>query len=155
MLRAVLAVIVVAAILAVSQPVVQQGRQDHAATVLADEVDGLVEQARDLVKTDEAVDGAGARRIVTLELPASQRFAAGADYVEITGGETPTIEWAVDGGNAHRRVFDGLRVRTSGGEPLRLAGDGEQRVLLALTGPPGDPVVEISRFEPPGGDNDA
>ena len=152
MLRAVLAVLVVAAIIAVSQPVVQQGRQDHAATLLADEVDDLVDAARDLVATDEAVDGPGARRIVTVTLPASRRFSAGANYVELTGGNAPVIEWAVDGSAPERRTIDGLRVRTPDGAPLRLAGEGDHRLVLRLTGPAGDPVVRVSRFEPAGGE---
>lgn len=155
MLRAVLAVLVIAAIVAVSQPAIQSGRQDHAATLLADEADGLVDNARDLVKTDEAINGPGARRIVTVELPAAQRFSAGANYVEITGGDTPTVEWAVDGGRTHRRVVEGLRIRTPNGAPLRLEGEGERRLVLGLTGPAGDPVVTVERFEPPGGDRDA
>lgn len=152
MLRAVLAILVVAALLAVSQPVVSGGRQEHAATLLADEVDDLVGDARDLVRTDEAVDGPGARRIVALELPRSGRLVAGTRYVEITGGEAPIVEWAVDGGTAHRRVFENLRVRTPDGDPIRIEGEGTRRLVLGLTGPAGDPIVAISRFEPSDGD---
>lgn len=155
MLRAVLAVLVIAAILAVSQPVIQGGRQDHAATLLAAEVDDLVGSARDLVRTDEAVAGPGARRIVTVDLPPPRRFSAGANYVEMTGGRTPTVEWAVEGGATHRRVLEYARFRTADGEPLRLEGTGEHRLVLSLTGRPGDPVVLVERFEPPGGDGDA
>lgn len=155
MLRAVLAVLVVLAILALSQPAIQQGRHDHAATLLADEADAFVEESRNLVRTDEAVDGPGARRIVTVELPAAQRFSAGANYVEISGGETPRIEWAVDGGATQRRLLEDLRLRISDGDTLRLEGSGDHRLLLRLTGPSGDPVVDVSRFEPPGGDGDA
>lgn len=155
MLRAVLAVLVIAAILAVSQPVIQGGRQDHAATLLAEEVDGLEKAARDLVRTDEAVAHPGARRIVTVELPELRRFSAGANYVAVAGGKTSTVEWAVGGGGSHRRILEDARFRTPGGEPLRLEGTGDRRLVLSLTGPPGDPVVLVERFEPPGGDVDA
>lgn len=150
MLRAVLAVLVVLALLAVSQPLITQGRQEHAATLLGDEVEGLIDESRDLVATDEAVNGPGARRIVGVELPPAGRFSAGAHHVEIHGGATPTVEWAVDGGRTHRRVLEGLRYRTPDGEPLRIAGEGTRRLVLRLTGPPGDPIVAVDRFEPPG-----
>lgn len=154
MLRAVLAVLIVAALLAVSQPLITQGRQEHAATLLGEEIDDLVGESRDLIATDEAVNGSGARRIVGVELPPARRFSAGANYVEINGGETPAVEWAVDGGRARRRVLEGLRYRTPDGESLRLAGEGSRRLVLRLVGPPGDPVVAVKRFEPPG-DEDA
>lgn len=155
MLRAVLAVLVVLAILAVSQPAIQQGRQDHAATLLAGEVEDFVEQSEDLVRTDEAVDGPGARRIVTIELPASQRFSAGASYVEISGGVPSSVEWAVDGGATQRSLLEDLTLQTPEGGSLRLERAGDHRLLLALAGSPGDPVVEVSRFPPPGGEKDA
>lgn len=155
MLRAVLAVLLVAAILAVSQPVIQQGRQDHAATLLGDEVDELVEQAVDLVATDEATDGPGARRIVTIELPAERRFSAGANYVVIDGGTPSTVEWAIDDGTTHRRVLEDVRLRTPDGDRLHVRGSGRQRLLLSLDGRPGQPVVEVSRFQPVSGDGDA
>lgn len=155
MLRAVLAVLVVLAILAVSQPAIQQGRQDHAATLLAEEVEGFVDESEDLVRTDEAVDGPGARRIVTIELPASQRFSAGASYVEIIGDTPSSIEWAVHGGATQRTLLEDLALQTPDGDPLRLERAGDHRLLLTLTGSPGDPVVEVSRFEPPGGEEDA
>lgn len=155
MLRAVLAVLAIVAILAVSQPAIQQGRQDHAATQLSAEVEAFVEEGTDLVRTDEAVDGPGARRIVSIELPASQRFSAGAGYVEITGGDPSTVEWAVEGGPARRTLLENLDLHTPDGEPLRLERSGDHRLLLKLVGSPGDPVVEVSRFEPPDGDENA
>lgn len=155
MLRAVLAVLVVVAILAVSQPAIQQGRQDHAATLLAAEVEAFVDEGKDLVRTDEAVDGPGARRIVTVELPAAQRFSAGASHVEITGGEPSTVEWAVEGGATRRTVLERLDLQTVDCDPLRLERPGDHRLLLTLVGSPGDPVVEVRRFEPDGGGEDA
>lgn len=155
MLRAVLAVLVIAAILAVSQPVIQGGRQDHAVTLLAGEVDDLTDAARDLVRTDEAVAGPGARRIVTVELPKPGRFSAGANYVEVDGGQPSTIEWAVDGGAAQRRVVEDVHFVTQNGEPLRLEGGADRRLVLSLTGSPGDPTVRVERFEPSDSDDDA
>lgn len=155
MLRAVLAVLVVAAIVAVTQPAIQQGRQDHASTLLADEVDALLDQGRDLVRTDEATAGPGARRIVTVELPSPQRFSSGASYVEIDGDDPSTVEWAVEDGRSQRRVLDGLRLRTPDGEPLRLERPGDHRLVLGLAGSPGNPVVDVRRFEPPGDPEDA
>lgn len=155
MIRAVLAVLVVVAILAVSQPAIQQGRQDHAATLLADEVERFVEESRDLRRTDEVTDGPGARRILTLELPESQRFSAGTSHVEIAGGDRSTIEWAVDGGGTQRRLLEDLGLRTPDGSPLRLERPGEHRLLLRLVGSPTNPVVEVGRFEPPGGEGSA
>lgn len=155
MIRAVLAVLVVLAIFGVSQPVIQQGRQDHAATLLAEEVDEFVEQSQDLVRTDEAVGGPGARRIVTVELPADRRFSAGASYLEIDGGARPTVEWATEGGDRRRRVLDGLSIRTPGDGPLRLERSGTHRLLLSLGGSPGEPIVDVDRFDPTGGDSNA
>lgn len=151
MLRAALAVLIVVAILGVSQPAIQHGRQDHAATLLADEVEEFVDASRDLVRTDEAVAGPGARRIVTITVADGQRFSAGGDYVEITGGDTPTVEWAVEGGRSHRQRLSDLRIRTPEGEPLRLQRSGDHRLVLTLTGPAGDPIVRVRRFDPRGG----
>lgn len=150
MLRAVLAVLVVLAIVGVSQPVISQGRQDHAATLFADEVGEFIETAEDLRKRDEAIRGPGARRIATVELPASDRFSAGAVYVEIRPGEPGTVEWAVEDGPTERRSLAGLDAETPNGDPVRLEAEGEHRLELRLTGPRTDPTVIVERFTPPG-----
>jgi len=155
MLRAVLAVLLAAAILTVSHPIIQQGRQEHAATLLAEEVDDLVAEAKDLVATDEATGGPGARRIVTLDLPTSGRFSAGANAITIDGGPPPRVEWAVEDGRTERRILEDVRLRTPDDDPLVVRGSGQERLLLALDGRPGEPVVEISHFQSGASDADA
>lgn len=169
MIRTVLAVALAAALLAVSQPVIQQGARERTAAAIADEVDRVVERAAHLVATDDAVARPGARRIVTVTIPERGRFAAGVDFLSfeprVDGGErdlddrddadgTSAIAWALDGGDRRERLLERIALETPDGDPLSLSEPGRHRLVLSLRGSNANPRVHVSRFDP-GGDDGA
>lgn len=162
MIRTVLAVALAAALLAVSQPAIQQAGRERTATTVADEIDGFVERAHHLIDTDDATARPGARRIVTVDLPADERLAAGVDRLSFEprlegddrddGTARSAIAWVIDGGDRHERVLDRLRLDTDDGRPLRLSEPGQHRLVLSLRGSSANPSVHVERFEPAGDD---
>jgi Tfp pilus assembly protein FimT len=164
MIRTVLAVALAAALVAVSQPAIQQAGRERTATTVADEVDRFVERAEHLIDTDDATARPGARRIVTIDLPEDGRVAAGVDRLSfeprLDGDDrtdataTSAITWVIDGGDRHERVLERVRLETTDGSPLRLSEPGQHRLVLSLRGSSANPSVHVQRFEP-GGDDGA
>lgn len=163
MIRTVLAVALAAALVAVSQPAIQQAGRERTATTVADEVDRFVERAEHLIDTDDAVARPGARRIVTLHLPDDGRFGAGVDRLSFEprldgddrddANATSAVAWVIDGGDRHRRVLERVRLETTG-DGLTLTEPGRRRLVLSLRGSSAHPGVHVERFEP-GGDDGA
>lgn len=162
MIRTVLAVALAAALLAVSQPAIQQAGRERTATAVAEEVDHLVERADRLVATDDAVSSPSARRIVTVTLPEGGRFTAEVDLLSFeprVGGDdrddadaTSAISWAIDGGDRHVRLLERVRLGTDDGDPLLLSEPGRHRLVLSLRGSSANPIVHVRRLDPGGGD---
>ncbi|MFT4923559.1 MAG: hypothetical protein ACI8XM_002786 [Haloarculaceae archaeon] len=155
MLRVVVAVVLAGALLAVSLPVVETARIDHAETRVATALDRLDVRATRLDdRNDPTRPGlSGARRTLTLHLPSRSWGSAGLDYLAIPGpdGEIPRqgasadarITWRVTGGNrsAHR---PSLRlVGPEGGLLVRQGGT--RRVVLTLARVDGQRTVVVSR----------
>jgi len=148
--RTVLAVLLATALLAVSLPALDDARQERAATAVATDIDALQRAAGDLLAADDPTDGAGARRVFTFRLPARQWTNAGIEQVTITpraDGTPASVSWRVDGDRTMSRPLPGLPLQTPTGAPLRLQSQGRHRLVLALSGTPGSPVVTVRRLK--------
>lgn len=169
MIRAVLAVAATAALLAASLPAVDDARRQHTEGVTREEAESLERAARSLVETEDVTRGGDARRIVAVTLPERGWAHAGLEGLVVAGGENATgrrtaaggenaiggpdatggrVAWTVSGGRRTTYRIEGIALRTSSGEPVRLRGAGRRRLVLALGGTPRHPVVTVRRFDP-------
>lgn len=174
MLRAVLAVALAAAIVAVAVPAVEDARVDHADASLRDDLRRLRRTAVALAASSDPVPvGArGARATVTLRLPGQGWHAPRVAYVAVGGVPPPVggpsaggpsrpgvtdpaggdvFVWRVAGGPRHvLRVPVDVRTVADGGpaadpEALVLRDPGRRRLALRLVRVHGRPVVVVRR----------
>lgn len=146
MIRVVLAVVLALALLATSLPAIESARADRTERILQDDIDGLDDAAMDLRRTDEHVDGPGARRVVEIELPEQGWGAAGVERVRIPGnGTAPSYRLA----ERPERIVgtESKLVRPEDREPITLRDPGRHRLLLTLGERDGERVVVVERFE--------
>ncbi|WP_335999872.1 DUF7311 family protein [Halorientalis halophila] len=161
MLRPVLAVLLATALLAASAPGVQSAARERTGGQLAAEADRLETAVADLRERESATTGSpGARRIVTVDLPARSRTAAGVDVLAIGGipdGSASSnrtgvdLAWRVaEGATATRRLPEiriaWLRDGDLVAEPLVLESPGEHRLALTLLERDDRPVVGVRRL---------
>lgn len=143
MYRAVLAVVLAAALVGAAAPGIDQARRTATDATVSDQLAALDAAAQRLAATDDPVAGPGARRVVSLRIPDETWTDAGVDRV--------TLRWTEDGGavaawaradGTHQQTLDApLR---PAGEVLRL-GPGRHVLRLRLGGDPGAPVVTVER----------
>lgn len=142
MIRAVLAVVLAAALLAASLPAIDDARRERTGTAVHEEVDRLVDAARRMAATDDP--GAGARRVLVVRLPAEGWTAARVDALAFR--ENGTVAWTVGGRTSERRPP--IALRSAGDGALILRGAGPHRLVLSLDGTVAHPVVTVRRFNP-------
>jgi len=148
--RTVLAVVLATALLGVTLPALDDARRERASVTVTDQVDAIERTATRLHQTDDPTVGAGARRIVTMSLPASDWTTAGVDRFAIrpgSGDSSGTAVWHVDGGTTHTRALDAPRIGTGDGQPLVLDTAGHHRLVLALDDRSGTAVVTVRRLK--------
>lgn len=159
MLRAVMAVVLATALLATSMPALDAARRDHTAGAVRAELDRFETAVADLQAREEAVPPgtAGARRVVTVSLPARSWTDAGVAYVAFGGSprdpesverERAEIAWQVRGGPLTKDRIPGAVVEpaTGGCEPLVLRESGAHRLALSLVERGGRRVVVVRRL---------
>lgn len=147
--RVVLAVVLASALVAVALPPLDDARRERAATVVTDQVESIERTADALVSTDEPTDGVGARRVVTLRVPARQWTSAGVERVSfapVGTGDHGRVSWRVHGGRTSSRSLS-VPLTTADDEPLVLDEPGHHRLVLALAGRPGAPVVVVRQLK--------
>lgn len=165
-MRALFAVALAVALLAVALPAVDTAGRDRAASQTRDAVATLVDAARTLAGDNDAVADAdaAARTSLTLSLPGSGFASAPLASLTVgppADGHTPTagavevgedgdptadatrVTWRVAGGQRHATAVGGLRMRASGGGRFRLERGGPQRVVLRLVAREGERVVTV------------
>jgi hypothetical protein len=159
----VVAVVLTAALLAVSLPALDSTRRDHTDAAVEAEVERLEAAIRDVDAREQAVRAGspGARRVLTIRLPVRSWTDAGVARLAIggppestpsdgaTGRARPDVVWQVAGGREHRRRFDGVRVAgrgTDGTGPLVLAEPGAHRLALSVADRDGRRVVVVRRL---------
>lgn len=146
MIRLVVAALLAVALVAVALPVVEQTARDRSdAEVRAgvDEVDGT---ATRLARTDETVPGTdGARRTVSVDLPASDVVAAGVRHLAIDPDED-AYRYRVEGAS-ERSVQSSVPLETASGESLELTDPGTHRLVLSLADIDGERRIVVERYD--------
>lgn len=159
--RTILAVILAAVLVGASLPAIESASRDRTATAVEREVDAVLERATSLVETDDATRGPGARRIVTVHLPAADRTSAEVDSLafepsvddSVRSHETnaSAVSWAVAGGTHNRRVVERIDIETRDGDPMVLSDPGRHRLVLSLRGSNAAPRVLFTQYRTRGG----
>lgn len=150
MIRAVLAVVLAAALLGASLPAIDDARRDHADVAVRTELDRFERAARTLLSEDDPVSGdGGARRVVVLSVP--EESWTDADVAAITVASPPErtggrLTWRLRGGPQSVRRLPSVPLRTPDGDPIVVESSGRHRLVLSLDGSPADPVVTVRRF---------
>ncbi|WP_299266355.1 DUF7311 family protein [Halorientalis sp.] len=161
MLRAVVAVVLASALLAASLPGVELAAHQRSEAALTAETDRLRTAVADLKHRESAVGAeTGARRVVTVEIPARSRTVAGVTALAIGGvpgrkepdvRKAVDIAWRVDGRDVTTRRLPGVRVvhYREGrvvDEPLVLEAPGEHRLALTRIERDGEHLIAVRRL---------
>lgn len=149
MLRIVLAVVLATALLGVSQPVIEDARRDHTETAIRTEIQRVERAATDLLDEDDPTSGDGARRVVTITLPAESWTDAGIGVVTFKrsrDGQGGRVTWALDHGPVHVRHLPAIPLRSGSNGPFTLQTPGRHRLVLTLDGASAAPLVTIRQF---------
>lgn len=148
MIRVVLAVALTTALLGASLPAIDDARRDHTESTVGTELRGIERAATNLLDTDDPTEN-GARRVVTVRLPARSWSDAGVDAVTIgrsRAGHGGRLTWAAVGGRQRVRRFPDVPLRTGDGDALTLEASGRHRLVVSLAGNGTDPVVTVRTF---------
>ncbi|WP_424019757.1 DUF7311 family protein [Halorientalis pallida] len=161
MLRVVVAVVLASALLAASLPGIDLAARERSEATLTAEADRLRTAIADLRHRESAVgDGAGARRIVSVGIPARARTDAGVAALALGGvpgqaraarGSAVDLAWRVHGGEVRTRRLPGVRVvHCRDGrvrdEPLVLDSPGEYRIALTRIERDGERLIAVRRL---------
>ncbi|NHX35648.1 MULTISPECIES: DUF7311 family protein [Halolamina] len=137
MIRALLAVVLAAALLSAALPAVESAAADRTASALDRDV-GRIERAGASLLVD---DDPGARRVVTVSLPAGSLVAAGVDSFSVRCHPDCVVRYALDtGGVRTRRLEPPLAVRDG---PVQFGTPGDHRLVLGLADGDDGRVVTI------------
>lgn len=138
MLRAVLAVAMAAALLAVSVPVVETARVQYSDERIDRELDAIETAATTLTeRNDPPPPGVpGPRQTITIDLPEKTWSTAGVAEVRLTPaadseGHT-TARWRVSGGTEHTRQLRAKVVTPQRTGEIVLRDGGRQQLVLEL-----------------------
>lgn len=126
MIRAVLAVALAAALLAAALPAVESAAADRTAAALERDIDRVERAGASLL----ADDAPGARRVVTVSLPADSLAAVGVDAFVLACGRRCTVRYTLDNGVSRTRRLE-LPLATPDGAVL-FATPGDHRLTLGL-----------------------
>lgn len=126
MIRVLLAAALATALLAASLPAVESAAADRTAANLDRDVDAVQRAGASLLADDDP----GARRAVTVSLPAGSLTAVGVESLTIGCQSDCTVEYTLGTGAARTRRL-GLPLATPDG-PVRLGSPGDHRLTLRL-----------------------
>lgn len=162
MLRVVVAVALATAMLAVSLPAIDGASADRTSVIVRAEVDTLETAVRDLKTGDGAVpEGiSGARRVVTVRLPARGWTSTRLEYLAIGSRIDPSraeqnetaFAWRVESGPVQTRRLPGIQIEHADGDgddPLVLREPGPHRLALTLVEHAGNRSVVVRRLSGP------
>lgn len=147
MLRAVLAVVMAAALLAVSVPAVETARIQYSDERVDGELDAIEAAATTLTeRNDPPPPGVpGPRRTITIDLPEKTWSTAGVAELRLTpaGSEAhTTARWRVSGGTEHARQLQARVVTPQGTGDIVLRDGGRQQLVLELQA---DSTIHVTR----------
>lgn len=126
MIRALLAVVLAAALLVASLPAVESAAADRTAASLDRDVDSLQRAGTSLLARDDA----GARRVITVSFPADSLTTVGVDSFTIGCQPRCTARYTLETGASRTRRFS-VTLATPDG-PVRLSRPGDHRLTLGL-----------------------
>ena len=126
MIRAVLEVALAAALLAAALPAVESAAADRTAAGLDRDVDRLERAGASLL----ADDAPGARRVVTVSLPAGSLVSAGVESFGVRCEPRCVIRYTLENGASRARRLD-LPMTTPDGA-VQFGSPGEHRLRLGL-----------------------
>lgn len=140
MIRVVLAVVAATALLTASLPAVKEARADRTASQMDRVGTRLGDASESLLAADDA--DAGARRVLTLTLPARSLTRAGVDRFAF--GCTPdcVLEYRLSGGRTSHRVLGSDSLATPDGA-IAFSRPGEHRLMLRVVRIDGRRVVTV------------
>ncbi|WP_254543351.1 DUF7311 family protein [Halomarina pelagica] len=141
MLRVVLAVLLAVALVGASLPAVERARVASSDAAVEREATALATAVERACADSDPVTpgGPGARRVVTLALPARSWGHAGVERVRVT---PRGVRWRVRGGARHRLRFDGPAALD---RPIELRGAGRHRLRVACERRAGRAVAVVRR----------
>lgn len=140
MIRAVLATVIAAALLAAALPAVDSVRADRTNAAMERSVDRIERAGTGLLASDAA--DAGARRIVTVSLPARSLAAAGVVRFVVSCSPDCGVRYRfADGHSRHHRVRS-VPLATPDG-PVRFSRPGSHQLVLGLSRENGSRVVTV------------
>lgn len=137
--RVLLAVTITAALLAVSLPAAEAVRTDRTAATMDRTADRIDAAGHSLLAADEA--DAGARRVVSISLPAASLTASGVDRFAVSCGERCTVRYRLRGGATHVHRLPSPMVTPDGAVVFSRAGT--HRLRLGLVSENGRSVVTV------------
>jgi hypothetical protein len=161
MLRVVVAVVLASALLAASLPGVELAARERSEATLTAEADRLRTAIADLRHRESAVsNGPGARRVVTVQIPARSRTDAGVAALALGGVPEQSsprsrsavdLAWRVDGGDVTTWRLPGVRVvhyrdGRVRDEPLVLESPGEHRIALTRVEHDDERLIAVQRL---------
>jgi hypothetical protein len=161
MLRVVVAVVLASALLAASLPGIELAARERSEATLTADADRLRTAIADLRHRETAVgNGPGARRVVTVEIPARFRTTTGVTALSLGGapGQARSVSrsavdlaWRVHGGEVKTRRLPGVRVAhyrdgRIRDEPLVLESPGQHRIALTRIERDGERLIAVRRL---------
>lgn len=148
MIRVVLAASLALALLAASLPAVDAARIDRTRGRLDATLERVARAATALATSEDPTGAAvaGARRVVTVRLPAASWTSAPVAWVAVGGypggPRGDLLAYRLAGAPPTAVELDGVDLRT-GGDPVVLRGDGRRTLRLGLESVDGRPVVRV------------
>jgi hypothetical protein len=138
--RLLVAVTVAAALLAVSLPAIETARSDRTVANL-DRAAERVEDAGASLLADDDPD-AGARRVVTVSLPAESLTAARVDRFAVACRDDCAVRYRLRNGRESTHRLQSAPIQTPDG-PVAFSKPGRHRLVLGLTREDGREVVTV------------
>lgn len=160
MLRVVLAAVLASALLGTAFTALDAASRDHGNAQVAASAERLTAAIADLRDRAAAVPAGspGARRVVTVRLPARSRTTAAVEFLAVGGrldgtgdSDGPALAWKVAGSSERTRRVQGVRVvgvgdRSPSGR-LVLESPGKHRLALTLETRDGRETVVARRLD--------
>lgn len=140
MIGLVVGAVLTAALLAASLPAIGDARADRTAAQADASVNRIWDAAGSLLATDDPVAGRGARRVVTVWLPARTLTSAAIERFVLGCRPTCAVDVRFGGGRDRTYSLGDLPLRTPTG-PVLFGGRGRHRLVLGLRPGPAGPIV--------------
>lgn len=151
--RVVVAVVLTAALVAVSMPAVSTVRIDAADGHIDRQLTALGERLRTMVATNDPTTGPGARHVTELTLPARTVTSAAVTRLRLgTRAGAGVASWRVRDASTDRKRLAGVPIRGTDGGNFTLREPGTHRLVFGLRRQSNRTVVTVGRL---GGTTDA